>query len=220
MHPAIFRQWSIVVCAVLVAVVGRDAAAKSLCVDPSGSNGCYKTIQSAVNAASSNDIIKVGAGTYKEEVTVWKPLSLLGAGPEWTVVDATKLAHGFFVDGYDHPGLNNVTIAGFRVDNALYEGVLGAPTGCPNQPGSGIYEDDETGDCGGAIHLVGTTSSIVSDNYSTGNADGVLISDETAKSRDNLLIRNIIVDNPLECGIVLASHPKSGTTTMKQLPPH
>ena len=32
--------------------------------------------------------------------------------------------HGFFVDGYDNPGLNDVTIAGFTVRYALYEGIL------------------------------------------------------------------------------------------------
>lgn len=246
MYSAIFRQCSLVVCAMLIAGLSETAAAKTLCVNSSGSNSCYKTIQSAVNAASPNDIIKVAAGTYKENVTVWKAVSLLGAGPEWTIIDATSLAHGIFVDGWDHHGLNNVTIAGFKIENALYEGVLvvsatdvtiranavvnndavpgasftGALTGCPNQPGSGVYETDETGDCGGAIHLVGAANSTLSDNYITGNADGVLISDETAESHNNLLIRNIIVDNPKECGIVLASHPRAGTTTMKQFPPH
>lgn len=246
MCSAIVRKYSLAVCAVFLGALPQAAAAKTLCVNPAGSNGCYKAIQSAVNAASANDIIKVAGGTYKEQVTVWKPLSLLGAGPEWTIVDATNLAHGFFVDGWDHPSLNNVTIAGFKVENALYEGILvvsasdvtiranaivnndkvpdahftGALTGCPNQPGNGTYETDETGDCGGAIHLVGTANSTLSENYVTGNADGVLISDETAESHNNLLIRNIIVNNPLECGIVMASHPRAGTTTMKQIPPH
>jgi len=246
MCASIVRKWTLVVCAVLFAGLSQTAAAKTLCVNPSGSKGCYKTIQSAVNAAASNDILQVAAGTYKEEVTIGKPLSLLGAGSEWTIIDATKLAHGLFVDGWDHPGLNNITISGFTVENALYEGLLvvsasdvtvrantvkdndsvpgatftGDLTGCPDQPGSGVYETDETGDCGGAIHLVGTVNSTLSDNFITGNADGVLISDETAESRDNLLISNVIVDNPLECGIVLASHPRAGTTAMAQLPAH
>jgi hypothetical protein len=41
----------------------------------------------------------------------------------------------------------------------------------------------------------------------------VLISDETAESHDNLLIHNTVTNNPLECGIVLASHPPSGKTS-------
>lgn len=108
------------------------------------------------------------------------------------------------------------------VDNDKSPGLnfTGALTGCPNQPGNGIYETDETGDCGGALHLVGTVSSIVSDNLITGNADGVLISDETAESRDNLLIHNVIRNNPLECGIVLASHPPAGQTSPPSAPHH
>ena len=61
--------------------------------------------------------------------------------------------------------------------------------------------------------MIGTANSIVSGNFITGNADGVLISDETSESHDNLLIHNRITNNPLECGIVLASHPPSGKTS-------
>jgi hypothetical protein len=88
--------------------------------------------------------------------------------------------------------------------------MMGVAAGCPGQPGNGVYENDETGDCGGALHLIGTVHSIVSGNLVKGNADGILISDETAESRDNLVIHNEFLDNPLECGIVLASHPPTG----------
>lgn len=57
-------------------------------------------------------------------------------------------------------------------------------------------------------------------NLITGNAIGVLISDETAESRDNLLIHNAVKNNPLECGIVLASHPNSGNGTPPFAPHH
>ena len=223
-----------------------SAAASTLCVNPKGSQGCFSKIQAAVNHATANDIINVGAGTYKEEVDIGIPLSLIGAGTNSSVIDATGFAHGIFVDGFSHPGVHDVTIAGFTVSNALFEGVLvvsatdvvirnnrmtnndkssglqftGALTGCPDQPGNGTYETDETGDCGGALHLVGTSDSTVSDNVITGNADGVLISDETAESQRNLLIHNIIQNNPLECGIVLASHAPSGQTAPPFAPHH
>lgn len=225
-----------VLCAISVFTFSQIAAAKTLCVSPSGKHGCFTTIADALSHAAPNDIIQVGPGIYNEEVDIGFPVSIIGAGAHATVVDATNLAHGFFVDGYGHPGLNDVTIAGFTVRYALYEGVLvvsasdvtlrdntivnndqvpgiqftGAPTGCPNQPGNGIYETDETGDCGGGIHLVGTADSIVAGNYVTGNSDGILISDETAESHDNLVTRNVFKDNPAECGIVMASHPPSG----------
>lgn len=238
MPIARFHPLSAACCAILAAACYSQAAvAGTLCVNPAGSHGCYSTIQAAVNHSSANGVVNVERGTYKEEVTIGIPLSLVGAAADKSVIDATGLAHGIFVDGFDHPGLEAVTIAGFTVQNANYEGILvvsaanvtirdnrilnndktpglsftGAPTGCPGQPGDGVYENDETGDCGGALHLIGTVSSIVSGNYVSGNADGVLISDETAESRDNLLTHNVIRNNPLECGIVLASHPPTGS---------
>lgn len=219
-----------------LALIALPAFASTLCVNPHGSHGCFSSIQAAVNHAAANDVIQVWPGTYEEFVTIGKPLSLLGVNGAPSVIDATGLSHGIFVDGFDNPGLNNVTIAGLTIKNAQFEGVLvvsasdvtirnnrvvdndqsqglnftGAATGCPGQPGDDVYENDETGDCGGAIHLIGTNHSTLSGNFISGNADGVLISDETAESFANLLINNIVTDNPLECGIVLASHPPTG----------
>ena len=233
------NRMTIIGSAVVFFAVCQTALAGTLCVNPAGSHNCFTSIQNAVNHAAANDVIQVGAGTYKEEVVIGLPVAITGAGPSASIIDATGLAHGIFVDGFDHPGLKQVTITGLTVKNADFEGILivsasditiqdnniinndatpglsftGALTGCPGQPGNGIYEDDETGDCGGALHLIGTANSIVSGNLVTGNADGVLISDETAESHDNLLIHNTIKNNPLECGIVLASHPPSGKTS-------
>ncbi len=236
MNVISLRSGLMLCCVILFPVFSQTATAGSLCVNPTGSHGCYSTIQAAVNHASANDVIKVAHGTYTEQVTIGIPLSILGEDADRVTVDATGLAHGFFVDGFDNPGLANVTIAGFTVENAMFEGIIvvsasnvtirnnhinnndaspgleftGATMGCPGQPGNGVYENDESGDCGGALHLIGTSHSVVSDNSMTGNADGILISDETVESHDNILLRNSLVNNPLECGIVLASHPPTG----------
>jgi parallel beta helix pectate lyase-like protein len=226
-----------IVCwAAVVAAFSQTASAKTLCVNPSASHSCYGTINEAVTAASSYDVITVAAGTYTEDVVIGKPLSLLGAGPGKSIIDATGLANGILMDGLDNPGLRNVLVTGFTVKNALYEGILvlntsaatvqgnqilnndkegpvfGSGPACNGQP---AYETDESGDCGGAIHLLGAVNSLVSGNYISGNADGVLISDDTAESHGNLITNNIVIDNPLECGIVLASHAPAGST-----PPH
>ncbi len=229
--------------AVLAIALSLPAVADNLCVNPGGSGGCYSTIQSAVNAATAKDVIKVGPGTYKEGVVIGKPLSLIGAGAGQSTIDATDQPNGVLIDGLNNAGLHNVVVAGFRVENAQFEGVLavsathvtiknnsvinndtspglsftGAATGCPGQP---AYEMDETGDCGGAIHLIGVSNSTVSGNYVSGNADGLLISDETGISKGNLVTRNNVVNNPLECGIVLASHPPVGSSGPYFAPHH
>jgi parallel beta helix pectate lyase-like protein len=222
-----------IVCwAAVVAAFSQTASAKTLCVNPSGTHSCFSTINEAVIAASSNDVITVSAGTYAEDVVIGKPLSLLGAGAGKSIIDATGLANGILLDGLGNPGLRNVLVAGFTVKNALYEGILvlntsaatiqdsqilnndkegpvfGSGPACNGQP---TYETDESGDCGGAIHLLGAVKSVVSGNYVSGNADGVLISDDTAESHGNLITNNVIINNPLECGIVLASHAPMGS---------
>ena len=216
----------------MIASSSPKAAASSLCVNPHGSNGCYKTISLAVSHAVPFDVINVWPGTYKEDVIIGKPLSLIGSGAGSAFIDATGLANGIFVDGFDNAGLAHVTIAGFTVKNAQWEGVLvvsasdvtihsnkianntkataeftGDPNGCPGQPS---FELDETGDCGGGLHLIGVSDSIISGNNITENDDGILVSDETAPSHDILIKDNSVNNNPGECGIVLASHPPFG----------
>jgi parallel beta-helix repeat protein len=219
--------------AALLGAIPSTAHAKTLCVKPGGSTPCYAKIQLAVNAASNNDVITVAHGTYPEYVVIGKPLSLIGDSADGAIIDATGLPHGILVDGLSNPGLANVTIAGLTVKNALYEGVLllsasdvtvrdnhiidndtigpifGSGPACNGQP---AYETDESGDCGGGLHLMGTTNSIIEGNLFTGNADGILISDETRESHDNLLIHNNATNNAAECGIVLASHPPVGSS--------
>ena len=102
-------------CLILPGLLIEVAAAKNLCVNPGGSKGCYATIQSAVTAASANDVINVWPGTYKEDVVVGKPLALLGAGAGKSVIDASNLPNGILLDGLDNPGLQDVTVAGFTV---------------------------------------------------------------------------------------------------------
>jgi parallel beta-helix repeat protein len=227
------RSCAVVCCALMFAAFAQIAAARTLCVNPAGSSPCYARIQSAVNAASDYDVIQVAPGIYKQDVVIGRPLSLIGADAKRTIIDATGLQNGIFLNGIAHPGLHSVTVAGFTVKNALYEGVLvvstsdatirdnrivnndkiehkfGSGRACPGQPG---FQTDESGDCGGGLHLIGTQGSLVSGNLLSGNADGILISDETAESRGNLLIHNVATDNPEECGIVLASHPPVGST--------
>lgn len=221
--------------AAVAVVFSSTSSAATLCVNSSGSNGCFSSIQNAVNHAAAHDVILVGAGTYKEGVVIGIPLSLLGAGASRSTIDATNQPNGVLIDGYSHHGLSNVQVAGFTVENAQFEGILavsatavtiahntvknndaspgllftGQPTGCPGQP---AYETDESGDCGGAIHLIGVSWSTVAGNLITGNADGLLISDETAISRGNEVNQNTLLNNPLECGIVLASHPPVGSS--------
>jgi parallel beta-helix repeat protein len=203
------------------------ALAATRCVNPGGTGGCFASINAAVAAASSNDTIQVAAGTYHEDVVVPMPLSIVGAGAGESIVDATGLSNGFDIDGHHHPGLSHVLVSGFTVKNANFQGILitdasyvsivdnhvigndrslnvGPPPACPGLPP--YFTAGEGFDCGEGIHLSGVTHSTIATNLVEHNAGGILVSDDTGLTSDNLISGNIVRENPYDCAITLASH--------------
>ncbi len=203
------------------------AHAATLCVNPKGTSGCKTTINAAVGAASPGDTILVAPGTYKEDVVITQPVALLGSYRA-SIIDASGLSNGIFVNGMSAPpkiGISNVTISGFTVRNANFEGLLVANatdvslTGnlvtdnnksldisastCNNIP---AFETNEGDDCGEGIHLMATYHVSVVDNEVAYNSGGILITDETGPNQGNLISGNNVHDNPYDCGITLASH--------------
>jgi Periplasmic copper-binding protein (NosD) len=225
---------TLVVSAAILAMSGSVNAA-SFCVNPAAppSSGCTATIGAAVAAASANDTINVAAGTYKESVTIGKPLSLIGADATKVIINAAGLSVGIYVDGIDNASLSGVFVSGFTVENANFEGILvtnasavtissnivtknnnsvvvaAAGNTCPNIP---VFETSEGEDCGEGIHLIGVTHSSVVNNTSQGNSGGILISDDTGATHDNTIAGNTVMNNLLACGITLASHPPAALT--------
>jgi parallel beta-helix repeat protein len=211
--------------------LSQVAAGATLCVSNHPSPGCpYSTIGAAVAAAKTNDVIQVSQGVYHEDVVIGIPLSLIGATFGNTVIDATGKSNGIYVDGYDNAGLTGVVVSGFTVQNANFEGILltnvsdATITGnqvlhndlsvdintsmCPGQP---AFETLEGDDCGEGIHLLGVDHSVISNNLVQNNSGGILLSDDTGATHDNLIMGNTVQNNPFDCGITLASHPLVGS---------
>ena len=226
-------------CFVLAAVgfaaaTAPPAMAATACVNQNPKSGCaYRTIGAAVAAAAAGDTINVAPGRYAEDVHILKPVSLIGAGAQSTTINAKGLANGVFIDGIGAaakiaPGSNtlaNVTVTGFTVQNANFEGILSlnatnvtlwanrvtgnnraldiANASCPGIP---AFETNEGDDCGEGIHLIATDHSTVADNTVDKNSGGILLSDETGPTNANVIQQNEVRGNPFDCGITMASH--------------
>lgn len=54
----------------LLSLIGLVSAANTLCVTPSGSGGCYSSIQDAVDNAADGDTIRVAEGYYTETIEI------------------------------------------------------------------------------------------------------------------------------------------------------
>lgn len=223
----------LVVLSLFVVGVARPVSANTLCVNPGGAGGCFSSISAAVAAASPGDTIRVAHGTYTEFVTVSKSLSLIGENQENTVIEALNKTFGIYVDGHDNPGLTGVAISGFTVQDANNAGiavsnasnvtisdnqvrdndrglVLGNPNTCPTISAY-PYFFGEGLDCGEGIFFTGVDHSIVADNAVTGNAGGLLITDDSGPTHDNVITGNTVERNiGGDCGITIPSHSGAG----------
>ncbi len=153
--------------------------------DRSCRSAAFRTIQSAVSAASPGGTVVVCPGTYHEQVVLTKPLSLLG---QRATIDETGVTPAFKVT---LPSIgtqtiyaavvmvsSDITFSGFTVTNAAGEGILaaglsGALSGITisgnavvhNDLGGGVppkspyfqcaAEGQVPGDCGEGVHFAG-----------------------------------------------------------------
>lgn len=94
--------------------------------------GCIKTISAAVKKANPGDTIKVGNGTYKEQVAVVgrgkKYIKIIGnpKAPAKVVLEGSnKLANGVFVNGADGVTINGLTAKHYKSNGFFVTNVNG-----------------------------------------------------------------------------------------------
>jgi len=72
----------------------------------------FRRIQWAVGNASHGDVVWVRRGTYKESVTINKPLTLMGQDKSKTVIESTETESVLLISG------DSVNVSGFTIRNA------------------------------------------------------------------------------------------------------
>jgi hypothetical protein len=210
---------------------GSPAFAANACVNPSGAGGCFTSIQSALNASPAGATINVKPGTYQEDITISKPISLLGASASSTVIVAASttpqngvtitkvkgktVLSGFTIEDAPLAGISVQRSSGVVISNNVVQGNdKNLDISDPQNPTcNGALSFDEQ-DCGEGINLNAVVSSVVQSNLVQNNAGGVLLSDDFGKNHANVVEDNGIQNNfspPgfLDCGVTLASHPNA-----------
>ena len=103
-----------------------DGEIASVKMDWDLGNDHYFYIQNAVDQVMADDVINVAAGTYVEQVTIDKSLSLAGAGESVTTIQAPSTRTGTVTEGsvtwdyivaaYPSSGTIDMKIDGFTID--------------------------------------------------------------------------------------------------------
>ena len=197
--------------------------------NPCSSSKPCLTIGHAVSMAAAGATIHVSGGTYAEQVSITKKLTLVG---DDATIDATGqkggiqplagkgiVGYGLLVFG---PGAGGTVVKGFTVEHALGEGILVAGTSKILIQNNVIRLNDAgfnttmtfecqaqgniPGDCGEGVHLLSTTWSRLVGNLIENNIGGILVTDEMGPSAHDTISHNVSKNNLMDCGITLPSH--------------
>jgi hypothetical protein len=138
---------------------------------------------------------------------------------------------------------SDVQFSGFTVTHAQGEGILAAGLGSDisgisishsaivhNDLGFGVPKPKSSyfecapagqipGDCGEGIHLTGVAFSAIKDNFIAFNSGGMLVSDETGPTHDNLVAGNVVTGNSTDCGITMPGHNSNALSSTGQRQP-
>jgi parallel beta-helix repeat protein len=169
-----------------------------------GSAGpCYRTIQAAVDAASSGDKILVAAGTYagvstraglKQLVYLNKTVTIRGGytTSNWgtsdpaahpTVLNAQNQGRVFYIAGSIAP-----TIEGLHITGGNASGLGGDPWEPQGNPL----------DAGGGVYIITATAQLVKNqiygNYAPNFGGGVYLNESSSMLRQNEIMNNSVVD--------------------------
>ncbi len=200
---------------VFVSTTGSPAASGHSC-----GSAAFTSIQAAVEAAPVRATVVVCPGTYLQNVTVDKSITL--SGRPGAIINATGDAYGVGVTA------SWVTVTGLTVEGAnasvnspmgptttLADGIVTAGGYASGPPLTAdhvtITHNIVEGNAGSGIDLNSTSYSVATGNFVTNNGVGINISDDFGVATShNVISKNVSNDNPGGCGIDLADHTGVG----------
>jgi hypothetical protein len=152
------------------------------------------SIQKGIDAASSGDTVRVGAGTYYEGVVLKPNITLLGAGMDSCIINGDVTSEPQYIVY----GADSSVVEGFHV---IGRGAsIGGCVGIYSTLRHKRISNNKTTNCGTGI-FAGKYGMVVDNNISSYNNVGI----NTGFAGDGLIINNTITDNELGINLFYGS---------------
>ncbi|MBI1743453.1 right-handed parallel beta-helix repeat-containing protein [Candidatus Acetothermia bacterium] len=141
----------------------------------------FKNLQEAVDAIAPGGTINIAAGSYETGITIWKPLTLQGAGRDRTTLKAPS-KHNFGISLLG--GVDDVVLEGVKITGAEYSGLL--------LYGQVSLRDVQVSNNGFGLLVRGTAHTTIQNSEVSSNMyDGILVIDSvTLTIQDSLISGN------------------------------
>ena len=168
-----------------------------------------RTIQAAVDRVSAGGNVVVAAGTYDEDVTVTKAMTISGAGAAQSVVRGpiggsvatfTVAAAGVTIDGFTITRLGNTVADWNGATNSQGVLVQAGNTEIRNS----LLTENRT-----AIDLRNSTGSFIHDNVITNNRSGMLL----WNTNQNVTVTRNSITNNWTLGVLFLASPRVYSTS-------
>ena len=170
--------------------------ARVLCRGPSvlyvGENTTYQKIQDAINDSQPGDTVFVYNGTYHENLTIFKSISLVGESIENTTIICASA-----IDNVINITSNSVNVTNFTINNYIGSW-LKAGINLFRVKNCNISNNIIKTNYYRGIFLYESSNNIISKNYCSNNWDGLVLNN----SNQNIIIENYF-DNSISFGINL-----------------
>ena len=172
----------------------------------------YLTIQSAIDVANNGDTVLVAAGTYIENISISKSISVISLdGPDVTIIDGNM--NDTVVDIVGNPVLSGFTIVNGECNSTSCGSAissLGSPTIEDNiiqghnsdayvvqmsffsgEVKDNLFRNNDSG----ALRLIGSSGEVRGNTFINNGQNGFAFSPITLASSDDLIIQNSINNN-------------------------